>query len=108
MQTTVTFETEDLIDVDLPIFMSFIAHPGFNTTCLESFGFDGGYDLFDGKRIYANGSTLILWGDDEDELSIQSRLLTIYDNTQRSRKISLKASIINVGITLTMSSQDLN
>ena len=75
MQTTVTFETEDLVDADLPIFISFIAHPGFNTTCLESFGFDGEYDMFNGKRIYVNGSTTILWGADDDQLSIQSRFI---------------------------------
>ena len=75
MQTTVKFETEDLVDTDLPIYMSFIAHPGFNATCLESFGFFGDFDIFYGKRIDVNGSTTIIWGADEDELSIQSRFI---------------------------------
>ena len=77
MQTTVHFETKDLVDTDIPIFISFVAHPGFDPTCLKEFGFGGDFDIFNGKRIDVNGSTIIKWGDDEDELSIQSRL--IYD-----------------------------
>ena len=84
MQTTVHFETKDLVDTDIPIFLSFIAHPGFNTTCLETVGYVGDFDIFNGKRIDVNGSTIIKWGDDEDELSIQSRL--IYDDKNKTFK----------------------
>ena len=77
MQTTVKYVTEDLMDTELPIFISFIAHPGFNTTCLESFGFAGDFDIFNGKRIYVNGSTIIVWGANDDNLSIQSRNINI-------------------------------
>ena len=104
LQTTVKFETENLVDTELPIFFSFIAHPGFNTTCLESFGFFGDYDIFQGKIIHVNGSTIVIWGDNEDELSIQSRLILPMTMMTQIIKTILKASLINVGITLMMSS----
>ena len=108
LQTTVKFETENLVDTELPIFFSFIAHPGFNTTCLESFGFFGDYDIFQGKIIHVNGSTIVIWGDNEDELSIQSRLILPMTMMTQIIKTILKASLINVGITLMMSSLVLN
>ena len=85
MQTTVTFETEDLLGTELPIFISLIAHPGFNMTCLESFGFTGDFEIFNGKRIYENGSTTILWGADEHELSIQSRLFSLMTKSNHKK-----------------------
>ena len=45
MQTTVHFETKDLVDTDIPIFISFVAHPGFDPTCLKEFGFGGDFDI---------------------------------------------------------------
>ena len=84
MQTTVRFETKDLVETELSVFISLIAHPGFNPTCLETFGFGGDFDIFNGKRTYVNGSTIIKWGDDEDELSIQSRF--IYDDKNKTLK----------------------
>ena len=80
MQTTVHFETENLEDAEVPIFVSLVAHPGFNTTCLESYGFFGDHDFFWGKRIFENESTTMLkWGDEENQSSIQSRLCTYHD-----------------------------
>ena len=109
MQTTVHFETENLEDAEVPIFVSLVAHPGFNTTCLESYGFFGDHDFFWGKRIFENESTTILkWGDEENQSSIQSRRSIYHDKNLVIKNKKLKPSMKNVGTTLMMSFQDLN
>ena len=77
-QTTVVFETEQLSEIENPIFLSIIARPGFSISCLNSFGFAGEYQLFNGKQTKANNTTFIKWGCREENIeSKRNRIIKL-------------------------------
>ena len=45
-----------------------MARPGFNISCLNSFGFAGEHQFFDGKQTKVNGTTFINWGGREENI----------------------------------------
>ena len=49
-QTTVTYLTRALSDMEFPVFFSLVAEPGYNNSLLTSYGFTGEWGLFKGKH----------------------------------------------------------
>ena len=67
VQTTITFETRNLADVDFPVFFSFLALPGFNISMLRTFGYGGELEFFSGFRMERNISELV-WETDTESI----------------------------------------
>ena len=70
VQTTVTFETRNLADVDFPVFFSFLALPGFNISMLRTFGYGGEYEFFSGFRgpSMEGNITELVWKTDTESI----------------------------------------
>ena len=50
IQTTVSYLTRSLADLEFPVYFSLTAQPGYNSSLLASYGFTGEWGLFKGKH----------------------------------------------------------
>ena len=57
-QTTVTYFTRELSEINFPVYFTFASRPGFNDSLLREFGFDGEYYFFSGENYQSN---LLSW-----------------------------------------------
>ena len=59
-QTTVSYETRKLREIEFPMYISLVPTPGYNFSYLETCGVDGEWPLFEGDWT---GSSWV-WGGD--------------------------------------------
>ena len=62
LQTTVTYLSRNLSEIDFPMFLTFFARPGYNISLLRQFGFNSELALFEGKSRLRNDTVQIYWG----------------------------------------------
>ena len=61
-QTTVSYETRKLSEIEFPVYISLFATPGYNISLLRLFGFLEEFQFFRGNASVENGRTHINWG----------------------------------------------
>ena len=61
-QTTVSYETRKLSEIEFPVYISLFATPGYNISLLRLFGFLEEFQFFRGNASVGNGRTHINWG----------------------------------------------
>ena len=68
-QTTVTYETRKLSDMEFPVYFSLYPTPGYDASKLKSFGIRGEFLLFFGDRD-RNGTSLLemKWGTEDNNI----------------------------------------
>ena len=71
-QTTVTYLSRNLSEIDFPMFLTFFARPGYNISLLRQFGFNSELALFEGKSRLRNDTIQIYWGNNSH--TIQGKL----------------------------------
>ena len=72
LQTTVTYLSRNLSEIDFPMFLTFFARPGYNISLLRQFGFNSELALFEGKSRLGNDTIQIYWGNNSH--TIQGKL----------------------------------
>ena len=61
-QTTVSYETKKLSEIEFPMYFSLVPDPGYNRSILEKYGMDGEWTLFYGGWVENGNSQKWCWG----------------------------------------------